>query len=144
MSAFIGSPRLYGRVYAGMSSPAHDTSLAIRKMAAAASEWRDIEDGDDTRPAIMRGLYALNVRAVNDRYGKATSEEMPAPYERALHEAEIGAHDYLKALHCLLYQMSEGEMPAHPLYKALESTMHAVANLIVTRSPQYDAAAWDD
>jgi hypothetical protein len=145
MSAFIGSPRLYARIYAGISADKRlDQARATRQLAAAAAEWRQPEDGDDMRPAIMRGLYALNVKAVNHRYDEDTDCALPPSCEAAFGADMITAHRYLKALQCLLYQMSEGtEVPAHPLYKAVEFAISALALRIVERSPEYEAAGWD-
>jgi hypothetical protein len=145
MSAFIASPRLYGRVYARMSADAgFDQRHATRKLAAAATEWRRPEDEDDMRPAVMRGLYELNVKAVNHRYGEDTDCQLPPAYRAAFGSNLITAPDYLKALQCLHYQMSEGaEVPAHPLYKAVEFAIGALAQHIAERSLEYAAADWD-
>jgi hypothetical protein len=145
MSAFIGSPRLYARIYAGISADGRlDQRQATRQLAAAAAEWRRPEDGDDMRPAIMRGLYELNAKAVNHRYDEDRDGELPPRYELALVQRWIAPPDYLKALQCLHYQMSEGEeIPAHPLYKAVECAIATLAQHIVARSPEYAAADWD-
>jgi hypothetical protein len=145
MSAFVGSARLYARVYAGISADERlDQRHATQKLAAAAAEWRRPEDGDDMRPAIMRGLYELNVKAVNHRYDEDTGGALPPSYEAAVGADMTAAHCYLKALQCLHYQMSEGtEVPAHPLYKAVEFAIAMLAQHIVERLPEYAAADWD-
>jgi hypothetical protein len=48
----------------------------------------------------------------------------------------------LKSLRCLLYQMSEGDVPERPFYKALELLSFEWALEIVSGSPEYDAAPW--
>lgn len=48
----------------------------------------------------------------------------------------------LKALHCLLYQCNEGEIPKCEFYQAIASICGDLANKIVMELPEYDKASW--
>ena len=47
-----------------------------------------------------------------------------------------------KAMNCLSYQCSEGNVPESPLFKQLEAAIGAVACRVVDLLPEYEKAAW--
>jgi hypothetical protein len=69
-----------------------------------------------TPEEIFKDLYALNVRAVNDRYGEDTSIEPPVPYA----EVNSGSLEQtLKNLCCLGYQCEEFRDESNQLWVSL-------------------------
>ena len=112
------------------------------------------EDAD----RLGRKLFALNESAVNYRYAARPQSEPQAgdysawswrvtsplrnsegvPQDRAI------ACEWLKVMHCLRYQMSEGEQfEQTALYQRLHKRIHEFEYAIVSSLPEYDAAAWD-
>ena len=109
---------------------------------------------------LGRELFKLNMRAVAHRYPNDTPSTLPGMDEEMaeiwtwrvdcplLHydcPDDLGiACDQLKALHCLRYQLTEGdEVPATSLYGQIERRIQELEGHIVTRLPEYKAAAWD-
>lgn len=84
-------------------------------------------------------LFNLNAEAVNQRY----DESDPAPAYKHKPLPMLTVIQAYKSLACLDYQCSEGDVPNHPVYKALEAAQARLAHRIVSRLPQYDTAAWD-
>ena len=128
-------------------------------VTALTTDQHSCEDADQ----LGRDLFRLNIQAVNHRYQDSqpeTKDQMTddldayagwkwkltinrtnaqgGPEDRAV------ACQQLKSLHCLRYQMSEGEdVPATALYRDIERRTVELARLIVTGLPEYDAAEWD-
>jgi hypothetical protein len=102
----------------------------------------------DGPTAIGRKLFVMNVAAVLDRYADQQSGEYawvmtyrakggsPAPASFA----ELAAG--LKALHCLKYQASEGDIPQAPIFKELEIAIGTIADAAMGLSPDYARAPW--
>lgn len=89
-------------------------------------------------------LFNLNVQAVCERYSdnefeQATFKFVP-PASRSKERAEWIS--YYKALQCLKYQCSEGEVPKLDEYKALEKLIGDFACYIVDKMPEYEKAQW--
>jgi hypothetical protein len=94
--------------------------------------------------AIGNALYRANNRAVNQRY----SLKNKAPkYKGKIPIVHNGATkrelcDILKALECLLYQMSEGNVFGSRIFNELEKITGNIGREIARRCPEYDAAQW--
>lgn len=135
MSAFIVSNRTMQRAVTALRNPNHTC-----------------EDAD----RLGRELYALNLQAVNHRYkGRHTPGEVIDPewtwnltqpltgYGNIPEDMTI-ACQWLKALHCLHYQMTEGDaVPATALYADITARIRQIETHIVTNLPEYNAADWD-
>lgn len=84
-------------------------------------------------------LMALNIQAVNERY----SEHEPiVPNGYQFHYEltdQIGAY---KALQCLIYQCSEGDVPKTKLYHTLKEISDYMAHCIVSSLKVYDERPW--
>ena len=52
--------------------------------------------------------------------------------------------EQFKAIHCLLYQCCEGNVPNSPLYDELNHAAGELAHRIVQDLPEYDKASWGD
>ena len=111
-------------------------------------------DTMDTSTRIGRGLYALNINAVTQRYGGPVSD-LPGPSNPERTAKTFRGPDPsrqmtptpelirgLKALRCLIYQCAEGTVPDMAEYAELEQAAGAIAQEIVARLPEYDAAPW--
>lgn len=158
MSAFVVQP--------------HTMSSAVRGICAVFGRYPNfvvpLFDGIDTSRAeaptlIGRRLFTLNIEAVQQRYPDTIDrpQDMPGPCNS---DGEATAHriarDFLyrptarrvstdemvaslKALHCLRYQCSEGNVPETPLYQEITRAIGRIADAIVSEMPAYEAAAWD-
>ena len=72
-------------------------------------------------------------------------EDIPESFEYVPAGVANTRNDLLqahKSTACLLYQCSEGDVPENPLYKALEELRSALAEHLVTSTPEWDAALW--
>lgn len=87
---------------------------------------------------LAADMYAMNVRAVNGRYGDDTPEG-PYAFGGGNLRGRIATY---KALRCYLYQCSEGDVPEEPLYKALDTWAQRLADEIISALPEYEAAPW--
>jgi hypothetical protein len=111
-------------------------------------------DGEPTRPPAVRlqdvgthlgiKLYRLNAEAVRQRYDQSE----PVPLFRSTQvEAPRTRKEWIacfKALQCLSYQCSEGDVPDTPLYRELETVRYGLAARIIADLPEYQAAKWDE
>ena len=101
----------------------------------------NLEDKTD-RERLANDMFALNVRAVNGRYGEGQAAEfrpLDFQYMAAIPPQTIGAY---KALDCLLYQCSERDVPNSDLYKMLWEVKVRLACEIVDNLPQYNRESW--
>lgn len=117
-------------------------------------------DGDWTRRLIQRetgcdlttgegrkklglAMFELNCRAVNQRYGEGEAAEFRAlDYEFGL--LPTSRMQAYKSLQCWHYQCAEGTVPDESLlYSTMQRVMSSIADDIVRRLPEYDAARWD-
>jgi len=112
------------------------------------------EDADQ----LGRDLYELNRQAVQCRYPQDAPDEVPGAVipdgwkwrvTSVLHnghgipEDRATACDWLKALHCLSYQCSEGDVPESPLYQQIDRRIRQIEAHLACSLPEYDAAPWD-
>ena len=119
---------------------------------------------DDAMTRIGRKLFAMNIVAVEERYPDCRSDKsgMPGPCDEdgnstamavaAAFTLPAGTRrapmrlaalcDGYKALRCLRYQCSEGDIPMTDLFAELERAMGEIAEEIVQGLPEYEAASW--
>jgi hypothetical protein len=120
----------------------------------------DLLDPAADPTTIGRDLFQLNVEAVRQRYGNDIEDMMPAtgwkPNDYRYTEPPVVPGcpplvDSLKALHCLLYQCSEGTVRNEPLYEALEAAGAKLELAIrattlwrgdIENMPAYKLASW--
>jgi len=89
---------------------------------------------------IGRKLLRMNRRALHARYGCSGDNPLPRfVFERW---ADATPVEQFKAVHCLLYQCSEGKIPTSPLYGELNRVASELAQRIVQDLPDYDKASW--
>jgi hypothetical protein len=103
--------------------------------------------------ALARKLWGMNREAVIVRYGieeassDLTDEELAAyTYGRSMvsknftRKALCQLH---KAMCCLTYQCSEGDVPETALYHQCEAARDDLADTIVRSLPEWEKAVWD-
>jgi len=112
--------------------------------------------GNCTR--LGRDLFKLNIEAVRQRYGDPVDEMLPdgwtpSDYVYVEPPAVPGVPsdvDSLKAMHCLIYQCSEGDVPEQSLYRILVELSQALERRVLDHHkiadihdlPAYQRAAW--
>jgi hypothetical protein len=103
-----------------------------------------IDDSAATR--IGRALFAMNVDAVTQRYSAKDAAEywevsLAKTYTYTRPRVVVPAAAF-KAMQCLQYQCSEGNVPESDLYRELEAAQAIIARKIVEAMPSYQRAAW--
>lgn len=136
MSAYICDDTTINRILAYLLRS--DTHMAVRVAEA--------HTPNGTLPELGQALRDLNVRAVSQRYPDCTPDGLPGPcpllpyaFEEERPPTPVEAY---KALSCLLYQCSEGDVPETALYAALEDLRARIASEVISRLPAYDQAPW--
>lgn len=119
-------------------------------------------DGIDTQSRgaateIGRRLLSLNIEAVMQRYPDTQDNPAALPgdtdalWQRDHYKAAAGRAgkldtatliDGVKALQCLAYQCSEGDVTETPLFRELTAAAGTVALEVVRRQPAYSQAEW--
>ncbi len=106
-------------------------------------EKHDYElETSEGREYLALKMFVLNKRGVEVRYGKDQAKEFRAldyQYKRMSPPTAIQAH---KALACLLYQCTEGDLDESPFYKFLVEIKASIAETIIHSLPAYDLAIW--
>jgi hypothetical protein len=90
---------------------------------------------------IGRRLFLLNRRALRARYGCST---VGLPDFAFKEWAVASPVEQFKAMSCLLYQCSEGNVSDTQLYGELNRAAGELAQRIVQDLPEYDKASWGD
>ena len=92
-------------------------------------------DGDKLGTELIR----MNYRALAARYGDDVPSDVLYRYRRE----DYMKHNRLKAMCCLRYQCSEGDVPDCDLYQRLTDAIHSLAYIIATSTQEYNDAPWD-
>ena len=97
---------------------------------------------------LAHDLFQLNVQAVDARYGPGEAAKfrpLDFEYSSAVKWGDSrisNACRALKALQCLIYQCSEGDVPESAPYRMLRDIESAIARWIVSTMPEYEMATW--
>lgn len=161
MSAFVVGENTMDRVVAVICGETR-WGYMLREFAGTR-----IPDNPEAMTEIGRKLYAMNCWAVGERYpdckgrdlpGIEGGHKLPTKYkfrgERLRGKGGVndrdGGMDWIqnyKSLICLVYQCSEGDIeerePHKALYAELAKVCGILAEHILARTPEYDAAEWD-
>lgn len=153
MSAFVVSPQTMTRVVTALLGRSQYDHAVIREFAG-------LDTGAaDAGTKIGQRLFKMNIDAVRQRYPDtvANPEDMPGTYGCAKlaktykFTGRAGSRLSLKewvechkALHCLQYQCSEGNVPQTAQFKELHAAIGSLADHIVSLLPEYETAGWDD
>jgi len=138
MSAFIVGAACINSIVAYLGGHADRFCWLNRDLGYDVSQPKDLH-------RLAGALHALNCEAVDQRYGRGTAAGDTAsapPFEyRPVIRDGVGVY---KAILCLLYQCSEGDVPETPLYKALENMGNVIADDVVSGLPAFETASWGD
>ena len=129
MSAFVVEDEVINRILTKLNRQDYPKEIAGYKLDQTA----DLE-------ALGHEMFALNVRAVDNRYAMGDAKNFrPLDYAFHFHSngTKIGA---LKALCCWLYQCAEGDAYKSPLYDTMEEVKSAWAMDLVREMPEWDKA----
>ena len=100
-------------------------------------------------------LYAMNLEAVRVRYDDRSPDALPGsgiPEAFKWRVKPANFYDprerkdwccYVKALQCLLYQCTEGNVPEYDLYRRIERRINEIDRTIVSGLSEYQEAPWD-
>ena len=91
---------------------------------------------------IGRKLFLMNRKALYARYG--LGDHLPTPEFVFEQWAEASPVAQFKAISCLRYQCSEGNVANSRLYDELNRAAGELAQAIVQELPEYDKASWGD
>lgn len=110
---------------------------------------------------IYRKLYTLNLFSLSERYEdfdyvdslnkipditddllKKAVNELPKFSHNMSYNDQKGLQ-FLKDIHCYLYQSCEGLAMDTPLYKGIDALKGRVADHLIINLPEYDETRWD-
>lgn len=97
----------------------------------------DVRIGEDM-DRLGQDLWAMNRAAVNARYAL----QEPAPDYGTYEGHYCSLIQGTKALECLLYQCSEGDVTAWPLFLAMHAVHVRLLSRIVSELPEWEDAEW--
>lgn len=118
----------------------HSTRHAIQR------EYRDVFTADELssdaawEAILVYKLHGLNNMALNARYRNAPQWDYG--YEFTMTIPSANPIKLYKAIGCLLYQCSEGDVPETRLYKFLDHMHDALAHDIARDTEAYREAGW--
>ena len=136
MSAFVCEDRTFNIIvtYLAMESDGFNR----RKLEELGFKF----DTADDRQKIAANLFQLNVLAVGQRYGKGKACEFRTLEYRFQFDYRTTQVEVYKAMHCLIYQCSEGAVIQMPLFAVLKEITASVGHDIISKLPEYDKATW--
>ena len=142
MSAFVVDTSTMTRAVTALLAKHHGSSIFGRVGMTHTDER-------NAGTEIGRAMFALNIDAVKQAYPRDSAMWSCTDAEtfkyrnddfRPTTQAQL--IDGYKALRCVVYQCSEGNVPQSDLYQALEEASHVIADIIVSETPEYKKAAW--
>lgn len=95
------------------------------------------------KSAIQRrinNLMSANNHAVEQRYGN--TEEYEYIDINPICRSHWAPLQLIKNLHCLRYQLSEGDVPDSEIYKLLDRFTKELSEAYISRLPEYNKAKW--
>ena len=140
MSTFLVNTNVMAKVVTAilLNLETFDGESTCRTALLAAPTHAQKEAGSK----IGRKLFLMNRKALHARYGHSGDERLPDfVFERW---ADATPVEQFKAIHCLLYQCSEGNAPNSPLYDELNRAAAELAQRIVQDLQEYEQASWGD
>ena len=88
------------------------------KAAAHSKLWPEGADRDE----LGRALFNMNYAAMSERYGDRNE-----PSQYVFEDREASPAEMWKALQCLIYQASEGDVPESAIYKLTQEASDRLA-----------------
>jgi hypothetical protein len=139
MSAYIVQDKTINQVTSWMR---HDDHLSGPYNTKRLAEIGVQADADNSLwDNLGRAMFALNVKAVDARYGEGEAAQFRALDFRPSWEINNAVQAY-KSLSCWQYQCSEGDVPETDLFRYMETVLAHIANMIIATLPAYQKATW--
>jgi len=116
--------------------------LRMRDMDGITRFYNINLESKENRQEFGQRLFDMNCEAVNQRYGENQAQEfrkLDYSYQLEAHTTPLSG---LKALRCLMYQCTEGEVPETELYQTMDRISGDIAMRIINRMPEYDSLPW--
>jgi hypothetical protein len=144
MSAFVMGEKFFDQLAAELFAHASLKHSKLNWPVTHCLELRGDEHAHVERKIreFVQSCFALNVAAVNCRYG----ENEPTPtikFTEANGVTQWSDVQLFKYLECLSYQCAEDVAEISTAYEKLERLIGAIARTIVGASDGYDVARWD-
>jgi len=140
MSAFMVNTNVMAKVVTAilLNLDSFDGESTRRAALLAAPTDQQKEIGTQ----IGRNLFLMNRRALSARYGCGDYLRLPEfVFENW---ADASPVEQFKAITCLLYQCSEGDVSNSQIYGELSRAAGELAQRIVQDLPEYGKASWGD
>lgn len=142
MSAFVVQDKTINQVvsllHLGILSGCIPLELGLTKISEAGF---DLNTQDGPRQ-LAEEMFALNVAAVNARYGKGEAEKF-RPLDFKYQIVSVSRVQVIKSLESWLYQCTEGNVPATRVYQAMEDVLSALCIDFVHRTKEYMEGKWE-
>jgi hypothetical protein len=146
MSAFVVSDKTINRIISFFLDNSCDRKneywydleplRELKYLPNIPTEW-DEKNGEK----LAKAMFALNCKAVKDRYGDNDTVDYKLQYGNLANNVDV--FQIIKHLNCFLYQCSEGKIINTKLYKAIEKVVGNIALTVITSNCKYEAAEWD-
>jgi len=133
MSSFIVEDKIINKIVTKLAYD-RDGYFVKRKVLEAGFNVDSLEG----RQKLGWAMFALNVRAFNQRYKDKSADTFRSlSYQFKLERKYSKTHAF-KALRCWLYQCTEGDTDETDLYKLMQEVSDIWAYDIVRGLPEYD------
>ena len=146
MSSYMVSETTIDRIISGIETPSlglgylslrASIDRIIKKYGYDFEEARDDKEYQYVRDRFGAALMKMNQDAVNARYQE--NEEPPGYSYKYM---RVRAPQFLKSIHCLMYQCSVGIGAESDTYKMMKEIEYIIMYVMVTRTAEYDRAEW--
>lgn len=146
MSSFLVTDSCICKIIAGLNTKPSDFRWALREANRSWEFWLETEEG---RQEMAEQLLQLNCDALDARYGEGTGAHDAAGLPPILFVFPSVAPtpvEVLKAIACWSYQCAEGDVPEHPLFKAMQEIRLQLAESIVKTQcyQEFNKASWGE
>jgi hypothetical protein len=140
MSAYVVEDETINRIVAHLESQAmgrDDWGFAqfMREQGYTMGQRAD-------RERLANAMFALNVRAVEERYGEGEAAKFRPLDFAPRGVAPVGLLATYRALQCWLYQCSEGDVEASALFRLMSQLSDRMAHAIVRNMREYQNGDW--
>lgn len=119
----------------------------MQYIANALYSWEMLEHGSRDEESVKNMVNRwidLNIQALQERYGDSKEMYKDSKYIEKINVIfDMDKIQLVKALQCLHYQCSEGNVPETKGYKELENVIREVVMSIIYSMPEYDQAEWE-
>lgn len=138
MSAFLVEDKTINAIIAGITL--HRSISHVKEKIESIGYELDTVEG---RKKLGWDMFALNIRAVSQRYVDSPADQFRPLNYTFKPESYYSLVFICKALGCWLYQCAEGDCCEKELYKLMQDAKNKIANEIVRGLPEYEKSdAW--